>query len=375
MKIGIISDLHLGYARFEEDSYTQAEEMLKDLSQKVNVILVAGDVFDSRIPKLETIRRAIEIFKKSKKRVIAIHGNHERRTKGFDNPLNILASSEALEYIDMKTIVIEENGEKVAITGIGSVPEEQAQETVKQFLEKQQLPADAFNILLIHQNITEIVNQTGLTLEFLESLPFALIINGHIHKRYEKLNGKLIVPGSTVITQLKKEETEPKGYIIYDTSTRKAEFFPANTRRFIYEEINFDKASEKNIVEAVEAKVRELRANAPGAIIAIKLVGTLREGLKTSDIRLRIDDPLVFISNELNAVSISEKIEEIKKLRERSTSIREFGRMRLEERLKGKIRNINATEFLEKLIEDEETAEEYVNKIIEKIIDDLEQKK
>lgn len=369
VKIGIISDLHLGYARFEEDSYTQPEEMLKELAEKVKVVIIAGDIFDSRIPRLETIRRAIEIFKKSKIRIIAIHGNHERRSKGFDNPLNVLATSEALEYIDAQRVVIDEGDEKIAIIGIGSVPEEQAEETIKQTIERYPPLPNAFNILVIHQNINEIVNQSGLSLEFIEKLPFDLVINGHIHKRYEKINGKLIVPGSTVITQLKKEETEPKGYIIYDTKTKKADFFPTKTRKFIYEELNFEKAGENEVIAKVEEKIANLRLIYPEAIIAIKLCGTLREGLKSSDIRLRINDELVFLSNELNAADISEKIEEIKKLRETNISVKEFGRMRLEERLKGKLKNIKTSEFLEKLIEDEEKAEEYINKIIEDLLE------
>jgi len=368
MKIGVISDLHLGYARFEEDSYVQANKMLKELEKKVDFIIIAGDIFDSRIPKLETIRKAVEIFKSIKIQKIAIHGNHERRTKGFDNPLDVLASAEALEYLDEKQKIIEKDGEKVAILCVGSVPEEQAEETIKMILEKNKPIPDATNILVIHQNITEIVNQNGLTLEFLKNLPFDLIINGHIHKRYEKLGGKLIVPGSTVITQLKKEETEPKGYVIYDTKTKKAEFCESSTRKFIYEEIVFDKGGDVEVVEAVEKKMKELRAANPDAIIAIKICGTLREGLKASDIKIKSLDDLIFVSNELNVAEINEKIEEIKKLRGSNISVREFGRLELQRKLEGKLRIIKTAEFFERLIEDEEQANAYLEQIINDLI-------
>jgi len=368
MRIGIISDLHLGYARFEEDSYRQADQMLKALEEKADVAVIPGDIFDSRIPKLETIKTAVEIFKNKKVPIIAIHGNHERRTRGFDNPLSILASAEALEYLDNQQKVIEKNGERVAILCIGSVPEEQAEAALKEAIEKNGPIKDAFNILVIHQNITEIVNQNGLTLAFLESLPFDLIINGHIHKRYEKLGGKLIVPGSTVITQLKKEETEPKGYIIYDTKSRKAEFFAMPTRKFIYEEIAFDKAGESEVVARVERRIKELRAADKDAIVAIKIGGTLREGLKASDIKIRNNDPLVFLSNELNIAAAMEKISEIKKLKETNISVRDFGRLELEKRLNGKLHLIKTSELFEKLIEDEEKAAAYLNELIENLI-------
>ena len=65
MKIAIFSDPHLGYARFEEDSYQQAEAAIVSASRKADLILCAGDIFDIKIPKLETIKRAVEIFKKA----------------------------------------------------------------------------------------------------------------------------------------------------------------------------------------------------------------------------------------------------------------------------------------------------------------------
>ncbi len=367
MRIGIISDLHLGYARFEGDSYEQAGRMLAEMEEKVDIAIIPGDIFDSRIPKLETIRAAVEIFKNRKIPIVAIHGNHERRSRGFDNPLNILASADAVEYLDGRQKIFERNGEKIAILCVGSVPEEQAEQALKEAMEKNRPVDGAFNILVIHQNITEIVNQTGLALGFLESLPFDLIINGHIHKRYEKLNGKLIVPGSTVITQLKKEEMEPKGYVIYDTKTRKAEFFEVPTRKFFYEELVFDKAGEAEIVEKTEQKIKELRSANPDAIIAVKIAGTLREGLKASDIRIRNADPMVFLSNELNVAAAMEKISEIKKLKETGISAREFGRLQLERILEGKLRLIKTSEFFEKLIEDEGEAEAYINGIIDSI--------
>ena len=53
MRIAIISDTHLGYARFEEDSLKQAESAFLDAEQKADAIIFAGDVFDTKIPKLD----------------------------------------------------------------------------------------------------------------------------------------------------------------------------------------------------------------------------------------------------------------------------------------------------------------------------------
>ncbi|MFH1221880.1 MAG: DNA repair exonuclease [Candidatus Micrarchaeota archaeon] len=366
MKIAVISDLHLGYSRFEEDSYAQPERMIEEAMQKADALIVAGDLFDSRVPKIESIRHAVEIFKKSKIPVIAIHGNHERRTKGFDNPINILASAEVIDYLNCSERLLEKDGEKVAIFGVGSVPEEYAEEEIKKAIDGYKAPDGAFKILVLHQNINELVNQNGMTLDFLNKLPFDFIINGHIHKRYVKLDGKLLIPGSTVITQLKKEEMEPKGYYLLDTATGKCEFFEVATRKFFYEELKFTNATEKEVLDAIDAKIGGIRKDQPAAIISLKLTGSLREGLKASDIRLNIDDPLVFASNELNVADLKDKIEEIKRIRDSNMSVREFGRMELERRLKGKLKLFKPSELFEKLVEDQETATAYLEEIIQK---------
>lgn len=360
MKIGIISDLHLGYSRFEEDSYSQAEKMIEEASEKTDIIIVAGDIFDSRIPKLEAIKHAVEIFKKAKVDVIAIHGNHERRTRGFENPLGILASAGVVRYLDNSLYEFEKNNEKAAILGVGSIPEEYAEEEIKKAVEDFAASGDAKKILVIHQNVVELVEQEGVSIEFLDKLPFDLIVNGHIHKRHIKLDGKLVVPGSTVITQLKKEEMEPKGYYIYDTDSKKSEFIEMPTRKFFYEELEFSGASEKDIIEGIARKIDSIRKDFPECIISIKLKGTLRDGLKSSDIRIPTEYPLVFISNELNVIDIKEKIEEIKRIRDSNMSVKEYGRIELEKRLKDKIKLFNPSELFEKLIEDSDAASKYL---------------
>ncbi|MEM4360331.1 MAG: DNA repair exonuclease [Candidatus Bilamarchaeaceae archaeon] len=365
MKIGILGDLHLGYSRFEEDSYIQAERALRDASNKADIVIVAGDIFDSRIPKLETIKKAVEIFKSLTVPTIAIHGNHERRTKGFDNPISVLASAGAVIYLSSSEYTFEKNNERITVIGIGSVPEEYAEETIAKLVGNFTPSQEGFRIFVIHQNVNELVNQTGVSLDFLSKLPFDLIINGHIHAKHVKLGGKLVIPGSTVITQLKKEETQAKGYYLFDTVTRKLEFVEIPTRKFFYEELRFSGASERDVVSTIVSRIDEIRNGWRDAIIALKLTGSLREGLRASDIRLRVDDPLVFITNELNVADIKERIEEIKKISESNISIKEFGRMQLEKRIGDKIKLFKPSELFEKLIEEPDIAETYLMEIIE----------
>ena len=106
--------------------------------------------------------------------------------------------------------------------------------------------------------------------------------------------------------------------------------------------------------------MNDIHKEHPDCIISIKLKGTLREGLKSSDIRIPTEYPMVFISNELNIIDIKEKIEEIKRIKESNMSVKEYGRIELEKRLKDKIKLFNPSELFEKLIEDSDAASEYL---------------
>ncbi len=363
MKIGIVADNHLGYPRFEEDSFVQAERALLGAAEKCDLIINAGDIFDTRIPKLETLQRGMELFRKIGVPVFAIYGNHERRTKEMTNPVQLLLTANLVKYLHGSGEVFEKNGDKVHVFGIGNIPDRYAKTAVETALKKFVPEEGAFKILVIHQTISDILKteEEELSLDFLEGLPFDLIINGHIHKRMEKLDGKVVMPGSTVITQLKKEEMEPKGYYIYDTKARKAEFNPIECRKFFHEELNFENASEEDVRKKVRGRIEELQKQERNAVILIKVKGTLREGLLSSDIALEERDD-IYIINELNAVDIKTKLDKIRKFREEKVSVKEIAIAELEKRLEGKITLFKSSELFDKLVEGSEEALGYLEK-------------
>jgi DNA repair exonuclease SbcCD nuclease subunit len=203
-----------------------------------------------------------------------------------------------------------------------------------------------------------------LSLEHLESLPFDLIINGHIHEKISRMDGRFLIPGSTVITQLKKEEMEPKGYFIFDTESRKSEFVAVECRKFFYEKIEFEEAGELEVREAVESRIREVREKEPEAIIAIKLEGKLKEGLSGSDISIK-DYPNVYIDNKLNTQDLGAKLERIRNLRQENLSVREIALKELREKTSGKV-SFDSAELFEKLLLGSDDALEYLEKDVKK---------
>jgi len=353
MRIAILSDLHLGYTRFESDSYSQAERAILDASSRSDLILCAGDIFDVKIPKLETLMRAVEIFNKSKVPVAAIHGNHERRTKDTTNPVQLLSASTSMILLHGKDFIFEKDGRTVQVFGMGSVPEEIAEAALKSLMKERYQPKEgALRILMIHQTIKELISGSGdeeLSLEYLETLPFDLVVDGHIHETITRNDGKFLIPGSTVITQLKDSETAPKGYFLYDTETRKSEFIPIDSRKFFYEKMKFADADETTIRDVVAKKITELRAQSPDSLIAIKIEGTLKKGLASSDIQLDSFDN-VFIENNLDSQSLLARLDKIKEMRQTALSVRELALKELAKKTEESVTMFDSSELFEKLV-------------------------
>ena len=363
MKIAIFGDPHLGYPRFEEDSYIQAERVVTDASQRADVILCLGDIFDTKIPKLESLKRAVEIFNKAAVPVYAIHGNHERRARGLTNPVQLVEAGTNMKILHGESAIFEKNGEKLQILGMGSVPEEYASTALKKIMEDFKKDDDAFRILMIHQTIRELIPAAAeeeLSLEELEHLPFDLLLNGHIHEKHVKMDERFLIPGSTVITQLKKEETEPKGYFLYDTKEKKAEFIPVKTRKFFYEDLKFSDAGEMEIREAVEKKVNELRKQDQDALIAINIHGKLKEGLSLSDIKLDSYHN-VYIHNKMEGQDLGSKLEKIKEIREEHLSVRDLALKELRKKTEDKV-DFDSSELFERLLLGHDEALEYLEK-------------
>ncbi len=353
MKLAIMSDFHLGYS---DDALLQAKMALEKARELgTDAVIAAGDLFDERVPKQEVIHAAIKLFSEHNRMmkernpaalpVIAIAGTHERRTKGLVNAIEVLDAAGLLANCHNKHIVIEGNGEKVAVLGMAGVPEEYAKQIVQAAQFKPLVGAD-FNIFIFHQTLREVIPFNDAFM-CCEDLPrgFDLYINGHIHWRRELQYGNksVLLPGSTVITQMKKNEMEPKGFWMFDTSTKSYEFIHISSRPFYFREIELTGGSYSDIESTVKKTVEEIQVNlAPGVkpLIKIKLRGSLAKGtssgnIETTPLEKSFENAFVYIDKEFDiAAALKEKVELIRKLREEDKTVSEFGLSLLREKLK-----------------------------------------
>lgn len=299
MKIAILSDFHIGYERFTEDAYRQASEALGKAAELADVLLIPGDIFDMRNPKPEAFAEAVNLFRDISKRqwgarvasykgkgraytnipVIAIAGTHERRAQDAENPVSILNLAAFLVDISQATVIVEKGSERVAVCGVGGVDDQRFGEVLRELSPK---PVEGvFSIFMFHESVYELL---PFNEEFvrLDDLPdgFDLYVSGHIHSRVEeRVHGKpLLIPGSTVLTQLKEGEQEPKGFFVYDTEQRRHEFHRINSRPFRFAKLNVEGLSREAVIAAVKKTVDSLLSGQQIPIIKIVLEGSVDSG-------------------------------------------------------------------------------------------------
>ncbi len=309
MKIAILSDFHLGYERFREDAYRQAEEALNRAAEMSDMIIIPGDIFDSRVPKPDVIAEAINLFRNLSNRkwnsqitnfvgegnfytrvpIIAIPGTHERRAQEAADPVDILGLAGLVVDISNATAIVEGNGEKIAVRGLGGIADDRFREIVTR---EDPRPTDgAFNIFMFHESLYELLPFNQEFMRIVE-LPkgFDLYVNGHIHNRVEaNVHGKmLLIPGSTVLTQLKAGEQEQKGFFIFDTKTSKYEFVKISSRRFVLIKIDLNKAGSTNSVDFIQDRIdAEIKSTKDVPVIRVVLDGKIS---KTYNFDIEIND-------------------------------------------------------------------------------------
>jgi DNA repair exonuclease SbcCD nuclease subunit len=248
MRIAILSDFHFGFGAGSEraedpyDAFREAIEKTKDC----DLILFAGDLFDTRNPDAETLARSMELMipplltQNGMKLIqgigkdvssvseialmgvpiVAIHGTHERRTRGLLNPVEALEKAGFLIYLHCNGVIFEKDGERIAIQGLSGVPDQYADSVLSNW--KPSPEHGCFNVFVLHQSVTEFL-YADHTLD-LNKLPkgFDLYVDGHIHEaRAAEYDGKpFVLTGSLIPTQIKDESEKPKGFWIAETSVR-----------------------------------------------------------------------------------------------------------------------------------------------------------
>ncbi len=346
MKIAVISDIHMGFGsetERQEDPYKAFSEALEK-SLDSDLIILPGDIFDSRTPNADVLTRAMELLQKpmltesrtevvSKHQllkkgipVIAIHGTHERRVKDLLNPVQALERAGFLIYLHCNTVILEKGGEKIAIHGMSTVPDQYGETVLKEWNPK---PIDGcFNILVTHQSIAPFLYAPYLIP--LESLPrgFDLYINGHIHgsKKVEYAGAPFIIPGSLVPTQITKDLTK-HSFCKIETENGKIKYIDfielENQRKIFYKE--FEK--EASLVE-IEDYLKQIAEEKHALKPIVKLIVS-NKTLPMNELVNKFQDKIILYYKK----DVDEEKIEVKTIEERVESVQELSKKLLRQNL------------------------------------------
>ena len=349
MKVAFVSDTHFGYPRFEADATAHGRAAILDAAQKADVLVLGGDIFDHRIPRLETILEVAQVLQEARAIlnaknsgispiILGIHGTHERRAKDALNPISLMAKMGLLEDLHNKTVVIKQGGHSIAFSGMGGLPDDLVRDALGRLSCKPE--AGALNFFIFHQTMREFLPVPLDSLASLDDLPagYDYYLCGHIHARHELMGGKLLLPGSTVMTQMKDEEKSGKGYYIIDTlapADRRASFIPITTRPFEVVELTFEKAKPSAVREAVQKEIISLlsRSWQSKPILKIKLTGTLASDATDLDLS-GIDageQAFLSIDNQLDGSNLAAGLAQLKEERFNRATPLELGMALLRE--------------------------------------------
>jgi DNA repair exonuclease SbcCD nuclease subunit len=334
--------------------------MDKCIEEKVDFILICGDLFHIGIPDLGVVNNCVKKLKEvsdSKIPVYVIFGSHDYNPT-TDSIIDILDSSGLLQNIVIGTetydgkikldfTVDEKTGAK--ITGInarkGGVEKAYYENLERESLEKEL----GFKIFCLHTGLSEFKPTHIAAMETIpiSYLPknFSYYAGGHIHKRIEGslpdykhivYPGPIFSGGSQDLEMTAKGEKRGFYIVSFDKKITNMKFVEIQPCEFIFKEFNVDGKNSIQANQFLESQLQNF--DVTGKIVLIKIKGDLSGG-KTSDLRVAkyksalMEKGALFVdinryslsSKEFNTVRIQgEDVPEIEKklLRENIGAIR-----------------------------------------------------
>ncbi|XP_058519720.1 double-strand break repair protein MRE11 [Ochotona princeps] len=334
-KILVATDIHLGFMEKDavrgNDTFVTLDEILR-LAQEseVDFILLGGDLFHENKPSRKTLHTCLELLRKycmgdrpiqfeiisdqsvnfgfSKFPwvnyqdgnlnisipVFSIHGNHDDPT-GADalcaldilscaGLVNHFGRSMSVDKIDISPILLQKGTTKIALYGLGSIPDERL---YRMFVNKKVTmlrPKEDenswFNLFVIHQNRSKHGNTNFIPEQFLDDF-IDLVIWGHEHEckiaptKNEQQLFYVSQPGSSVVTSLSPGEAVKKHVGLLRVKGRKMNMqkIPLRTvRQFFMEDVvlanhpNIFNPDNPKVTQAIQSfcfeKIEEMLENA-----------------------------------------------------------------------------------------------------------------
>jgi DNA repair protein SbcD/Mre11 len=289
-KFGHLADCHLGGWRIPElqklnfESFQYALEKCK--KEKVDFILIAGDLFDSAYPPIETIKDTFNEFRKLKEEnipVFLIAGSHDYSVSG-KSFLDVLEKSGFVKNVFKSE---EKNGEiilsptiykNIAIYGFPGKKSGLEVFDIEKI--KLQESPGLFKILMLHTTLRDAIGSLPIPAVDSNKIPRVdYLALGHLHLKYEMQNPLRAYTGPTYPNNAAELEILKYGsfYIVNTSGEVKRHEIPLKEVLVLDVEILDSLTGTEKLIEELECQ--EIKDK----IVILKVKGALERG-KTSDL-------------------------------------------------------------------------------------------
>lgn len=334
MKFAHLADCHIGSWKDPKlrdanaEAFKRAIEMC--IEQKVDFIIIAGDLFNTSMPSIDSLKMVVQKLQKLKEHTIPVYliaGSHDFSPSG-KTMLDVLESADLFvnvakgevieDKLKLKFTVDKKTNAK--ITGLlgkrGSLEKRYYEQLMKENLEQEL----GYKIFIFHSLLSELKPKD---LQEVESQPLSFLpkhfnyyAGGHPHFVFhttEKEYGIIAYPGPLFPNNFKElEQLGRGGFYIFEDN--KLLFEPLQIYNTFHIKIDCDHKTPEQVKQEILKEISNQEFI--NTIVTIRLFGVLESG-KPSDINLKeifeqlYDKGAYFVMKNTNALTTKE-FQEIK---------------------------------------------------------------
>ena len=304
MKFAHLADIHLGGFREQRLRDANQKAFMKAIDtcieEKVDFVLIAGDLFNTSLPSFESLKDAVAKLKELRDNDIPIYiiaGSHDFSPSGktmldvLENTglfRNVVKGKVKEGKLNLKFTIDQKTGAKITgMLGRKGMLEKNFYNSIdREGLEKE----DGYKIFMFHTALTELKPKE---FEAMDSSPISLLpkgfnyyAGGHPHivvERKEEGYGTITYPGPLFPNNFAELEKLHHGgfYIVEDDKTR---WIPVKMFDTLHLVFDCNDKSAEEVEEDIKAEIK--KHNFENKIITMRLFGVLSSG-KSSDINFK----------------------------------------------------------------------------------------
>ncbi|MBU2639005.1 MAG: DNA repair exonuclease [Nanoarchaeota archaeon] len=297
MKFAHIADCHIGgwsepkMKQLTIDAFNYAVNCC--INEKVDFVLIAGDLFNTAIPQIDLIRDTVSALKKLKDngiKVYTIAGSHDFSPSG-KTMLDVLEKAGLCENVfkveGNKLMFTNHDGIKVA--GMLGRKGGLESEDYKQIQTSHLSSEEGYKIFMFHTALDEL-KPSGM--ENMDSMPASMLpenfdyyAGGHVHALLEKKHGKgnITFPSALFPNNFKELEEQGNGgfFIVEENGYKRV---PVKMKEVVPLRFNADGKTASEFSDEMFDAVSKI--NVDGKIVLLRAEGVLGSG-RQSDINFK----------------------------------------------------------------------------------------